>query len=373
MKHPESANPNQSPAVPKKRFHTGWFFAFFIPLLIVTAALFLFSKFLYGLEYYSPTVELEKYVQLISEQKYAEAIEFAGFKTDSAKGVKEYTAFLKEYYGDSVKEHVFIERKLQRTANDVFYDVSINNKPAMKFKLTKTGVKRLYYFDTWKLSFAGELPSKTLVIHTVPGVVLTVNGTRIGEDRLLAKPGYSMDYYKDVKDSKYQKLDVKTYQISGLLGIASLEAATETGEKCELTLLAEDKKDIQTYLVKKPVPASELEAVKARTLAITEKYAEFVAKDAGFSQLTPYLYKNTEFYDNLKGFYNGWFTGHQSYGFENIKYRDIQAYDSTHYKVGIEFDYFVYKSDKRYDYHISYNAYLLKVGEKWLLANLSIQ
>lgn len=355
----------------KKRFHTGWFLAFAIPLLIVAAILFAFSKFLYGVEYYSPTVELEEYVQTIKAKDYSKAMDILGIKTAPFNGMAEYTAYFDKYYGDKIDKYVFIERKLQETDKEVFYDVSINNKVSQKFKLTKTGVKRMYLFDSWKLSLVEDLPMSKVVIHTVPGATLTVNGNAVGDDYLLPDPAYTLSYYKSIKDDS-KNLPVESYQVSGLIAVSSIEAVSAAGEKCDVTLLGE-KDGVMTYLVKTPIPASQTDILKAAGLEITKKYSEFIAKDITFSQLQPYLYKNTLFYDNLREFYNGWFTGHDSYGFENIKYFGLEWFDETHCKVGIEMNYYVYKAEKRFDYPIKYNVFLLKVGNKWLLADLSIQ
>ncbi|MHB8963952.1 MAG: hypothetical protein ACYC5K_12460, partial [Saccharofermentanales bacterium] len=63
---------------PKRRFHTGWLLAFIIPLLLVAGILYVISKLLYGVEYYSPTVKLEEYVEAISTKDYTKAMEILG-------------------------------------------------------------------------------------------------------------------------------------------------------------------------------------------------------------------------------------------------------------------------------------------------------
>ncbi len=358
------------PGRPKRRFHAGWFFAFIIPLLLVAGILFVFSKFLYGVEYYSPTVELEKYVDAINTKDYPKAMEMLGIEPTSINGMEEYTSFFEKYYGAKIDKYVFVERKLQETDKDVFYDVRIN-KTSNKFRLTKTGVKRMYWFDTWKLSMVDEFPESAVVIHTIPGITLTVNGKPVGSEYRLPESAYTLDYYKTIKDDK-KNLTMESYQVSGLIAVSSVEAVNAEGGKCEVTLL-DDKDGVASYLVSAPIPASQEAELKASALEITKKYSLFIAKDITFSQLMPYLYQNTLFYDNLREFYNGWFTGHDSYGFEKTDYFGLEWFDDTHCKVGIEMNFYVFKGEKRFDYPIKYNVFLLKVGNKWLLADLSIQ
>ena len=359
------------PRHPKRRFHTGWLLAFVIPLLLVAGILFVISKLLYGVEYYSPTVELEKYVEAIRTKDYPRAMEMLGVGETPFNGSEEYAAFFEEYYGGKVEKYVFVERKLQETDKDVFYDVRINKTASDKFRLTKTGVKRLYVFDAWELSLVGELPTRSVVIHAIPGVKLTLNGVPVGIEYRLPEPGYTLDFYKTIKDDS-RELAVESYRIDGLIAVSSLKARNDYGEECAVTLL-EDKDGVSSYLVNAPIPAAQAEELKAAALEITKKYSLFIAKDITFSQLTPYLYKNTLFYDNLREFYNGWFTGHDSNGFEKVDYFGMEWFDDTHCRIGIEMNFYVYKGEKRFDYPIKYNVFLLKVGNKWLLADLSIQ
>ncbi len=369
MKHRLVRDPAGAPA--KRRFRTGWFLAFAIPLLIVAGILFAFSKFLYGIEYYSPSVELEKYVKAVGDRDYAAALEMLGISGTSFNGPDEYAAFFKTYYGSTVKTYVYVERKLQRTERDVFFDLSINKKPAQKFRLTKTGAKRLFLFDTWKISTADPFPAQSVTIRSVPGVTVTLNGQPVGDEYLLDDPGFTLDPYKNVKDEK-STIAVRAWRVDGVIAVTSVTAADADGTPCEVEL-TDDAVGAPVYMAHAPIPDSRADALKAAALEITKTYSEFIAKDVSFSKLSPYLYKNSLFYDNLLEFYNGWFTGHESYGFENIRYFGLERYDDSHYRVGIAMDYYVYKKDKRYDYDIKYNLYLLKSGEKWLLADLSIQ
>ena len=360
-------------ALRRTRIHAGWILAVGIPLIIVLAGLFVFSKFLYGVEYYSPSVQLEKYVSLVSAGDYAGAMDFIGLKTTPFNRVEEYTAYFKDYYGGPVESSVFTERKLHRTEQSRFYDVQINKKAAQKFELTKTGEKRLFIFDSWKVKLVTAIPTKSVLIHTPPGVRILLNGTEVSDQYKLAESTYSPNYYKNVKDDN-TKIKTQTYRIDGLVAISSVEAKTASGEKCEVSLLETETKTagVPTYLAVLPIPADQVAGIKAITETITKKYAEFVAKDMSFEDFAPYLYKNTKLYTDLKEFYNGWFTGHQTYGFENVEFFGLQYFDDTHYAVGIKFKYFVTKSGQRYEYDVKYTVYLLKVGKLWLLADMSI-
>ena len=361
-----------SHAPKRRRFRTGWLIAFVLPLLVVAGLLFVFSKFLYGVEYYSPVVDLEGFVETVKAKDYAKVMELCGLETDRFNRTDEYAAFFNEFYGEKIDHYVFVERKLQETDQDVFYDVRINKKTVQKFRLTKTGEKRLYWFDTWKLSLVDELPRKSLVIHTAPGVTLKVNGQPLGEEEAADDLTYAIDVFDGVKEDALKDIAFRTYRVDGLLHVTSVEAVADTGEACTLELL-EDKDGVERYVVHRPIPDDLVGELQEITLTATKKYSEFVSKHITFSGLVPYLYRNTALYDNLREFYNGWFTGHDSYGFENTSYFGMEWFDETHCRVGIEMNFYVYKEGKRFDYPIKYNVYLLKVGGKWLLADLSIE
>jgi hypothetical protein len=361
-------------AVKKRRFPIGWMLALLIPLIIVSSGLYAFSKLLYGFEFYSPVVELEKYVGMISEKDYAGAMAFIGLETSPFNRLEEYTAYFEKYYGETVETSVFTERKLRRTEDSRFYDLQINKKPVQEFKLTKAGETKLYFFNSWTVKFTGTIPTESVVIHTPPGVRITVNGTEVTADYKSEGSTFAVTSYERVKDDN-KNIVSETYQVDGLIALSSVEAVTLAGEACEVTQLTDTDTtdDITSYLVTCPIPADQVEERKATAETIMKKYAEYIAKERSFGDLASVLYQNTGFYDEMKEFYNGWFTGHESFGYENLEFFGMESFDDTHCVVGVKFNYYVIKSGKRFDYDVKYYTYLLKVGDKWLLADISIK
>ena len=152
MKHVSDEPIPEAGRLPKRRRHIGWVFAIVIPLVIVGAGLYTLSKFLYGFEYYSPTVPLENYMEMVRAKDYDAAMDFIGLKAESFNTMEAYELFFQNYYGDMTgKKYVFTERKLHRTEQSNFYDLQISKAVTQKFKLTRTGEKRLILFDTWKV------------------------------------------------------------------------------------------------------------------------------------------------------------------------------------------------------------------------------
>ncbi len=363
MKNPENKKS-------KKRIHGGWIAAILIPILIVSSLLFVFSKYLYGVEYYSPTVTLEKYIDYIRTSQYEKAMQMVGLKASNFNGTKEYGTYFKQLYGANISDMAFTERKLKRTNNSLFYDVRINNKITQNFKLTKTDVKKMYIFDTWNIELLSPLTFKTVIIRTLPGIDFTINGKSVGKEYILPVADYSIDNYKNVKDSN-KNITVKTLKIPEIAVVSSIEALTSSGAKCKVDLLSDKNQEI-TYSVKMPISESFSTEIKSAAEKITKKYTEYVQKETSFSKLSPMIYKNTKIYDDLRTFYNGWATPHDSQGFGEVKFFDLQYFDDNHTTVGVEFNYFVFKFGKRFDYTVNYHVYMLKVNGIWMLADLSI-
>ena len=356
----------------RSRFSFGWFFAISIPLVIVIASLYLFSKLLYGFEYYSPAVTVEDYFELIRNDQYEQAMDMVGIEGDQLNDRSRMIAYFKDLYGDKIESVAYAERKLQRTEDKVYIDAYINGKTTQKFVLTKTGEKRMRFFDTWTLALVDDIPKTSVTIHIPVGISLKVNGIDIGESHRVEPAGYVIDKYKNLKDDN-KFIETRTYKVGDLMKGFEIEAVSDDGEACELVAQDEDEDGGAVYIVKRSIPESQLQEMKAVAENITKRYSEFVANDIKFHNFAPYVYQNSKLYDDLKEFYNAWFTPHDDYGFEEVSFFDIEAYDDTHYTLGVEFVYYVHRFNKRFDYPVRYHVYLLKVGDKWMLAELSIE
>ena len=278
----------------------------------------------------------------------------------------------KDLYGDTIDSVAYAERKLQRTERNVYIDAYINGKTTQKFVLTSTGEKRMRFFDTWTLAIVDEIPETSVTIHTPSGISLKVNGELLDDTYRVEPPGYVIDKYMNLKDDN-KNIKTRTYKVDGLIKGFEVEAISDDGERCELILQEEDDETGSVYLVKRNIPAAELQQMKDIAENITKRYSEFVANDIKFHNFAPYVYKQSKLYDDLAEFYNAWFTPHDDYGFEEVSFFDIEAYDDTHYTLGVEFVYYVHRFNKRFDYPVRYHVYLLKTGDKWLLAELSIE
>jgi hypothetical protein len=354
-----------------KRPPFGYLFAIGIPLVLVFTLLLVFSRFLYGLEYYSPTVRVEEYFDLIRTGQYEQAMETLHIEEDALNRSGQYVEYFKSIYGEEIRTVSYAERKLQRTEENVYIDAYINGKTTQKFVLTKTGQKKLNFFDIWDIALAEPIPRISVTVHIPTGVRFYVNEVLVDEAYQTDQQVYVIDKYKNVKDDR-ATVETRSYRIHDLLEGFTLSAETSSGEICEIVLMEEEDAE-KTYVVKRPIPETELPTMKKIAETITKKYSEFVANDIKFYQFTPYLYKNSKLYDDLREFYNAWFTPHDAYGFEEVSFFDIEAYDDTHYTLGVEFIYYVHRFNKRFDYHVRYHVYLLKVDDQWLLAELSIE
>lgn len=349
----------------------GWIPAICIPLILVTAALYVFSKLLYGFEYYSPVVTVEGYYELIKSGDYNVAMDMLGIEGDELNDRSRIIDYFKDLYGDKIESVAYAERKLQRTENNVYFDAYVNGKITQKFVLTKTGEKRMRYFDTWTISLIDQIPKTSLTVHAPIGVYIKVNGRDIDETYLTEEPLYVIDKYKNVKDNN-KIIETSTYVVKDLIKGYDIEVLSEDNELCELILLEENEAGT-VYRVKRNIPAEEIRTMKDIAETITKGYAEFVSNDSKFYNFAPYVYKESKLYDDLKEFYNGWFTKHEDHGFEEVSFFDMEAYDDTHYTLGVEFIFYVHKSGVRHDYPMKYHVYLLKTEDKWLLAELKIE
>lgn len=123
------------------------------------------------------------------------------------------------------------------------------------------------------------------------------------------------------------------------------------------------------------LPASEELQQQLAPLAeeVSRLYARFITQDATFTQLAAHLIRGSTFYTSLTQFYNGWYTNHDSYQFENLELSDFQLYSPDHLSCRIKFDYTVHRGSRQYDFPSAYILYFQHTGDGWKLANLVIQ
>ena len=103
-------------------------------------------------------------------------------------------------------------------------------------------------------------------------------------------------------------------------------------------------------------------------------YAMMISEDASFSDLRPYLYRQSETYDALASFNNQYFSTHDSVRFDNVQVTDLIVFgDGEGFMGTISFDYIVtIEGQTSRTYSSTYQMTWLDVDGEYLCSNLVI-
>lgn len=340
-------------------------FGFILPLIAVSIFFTGLYGYLYGYENYNSEVFLNQYLELIKTDNYKEIMEYNGIKTDKFNTEKEFSMYISKEYGEKHDSTIIMKESSLSTGNEEFYRVQFNGKAIKQFKLIKTGEKKLRYFSEWRVEKPEtNVYTESAKIFAPVGVDVYVNEVLLDEENLSSEEEI-FPHYKGIKDKNHKHPKLICYEVDELMAVSSVYAKRKDGKLCDIAL------DDNVYKVTSGVPANDLDELSQLAEDFAKQYAAFIAMDAKFSDLKKSIYQDTEFYDTLKEFYNGWYPEHDSYGYENVKSENMMWYDENHASIQVKFNHFVmHPKYKRRDYPVAYEIYFVKVDGKWLVAEL---
>lgn len=342
-------------------------FGVIIPSILVFIYFILLYSYLYGFQNYNPEVYLDEYIQLLQDNNYNEIIKINEYKETYFNGDKEFIQYLNNKYGNVKDKVKIIKNSKMSTDNKIVYDVQFGKGNINNITLLKTDRKKLLYFDTWKV----DKPEKNLKykkdikIFCYKDIEVKLNNKLVTDD--YKESCKKIELFNNVLDNNFNKPELICYNISDILDITSISAKMPTGEECEVI----DNKD-GTYIVKSVMNNDIKKDIESLTIEVGKKYAAYIAEDYTFRDLKKYLYKDTQFYNTLLEFYNGWFPLHNSFKYENVIVEDMEWYSNICCSSNIKFDYVItYKNNRVRKYDISYKIYFTKINDKWLVSNIT--
>ena len=340
-------------------------FGLVLPLILVTTYFIGLYIYLYGIENYSSEVYLNKYIELVKSDNYEDIMKYNGIEEDKFNTKKEFAMYINKEYGVNHDKAIIVKNSALSSENDDFYRVQFNGKLIKEFKVSKTEEKKFNYFNTWLVNSPEQnLYSESIKIYAPLGIDVFLNEVLL-TDEYISNEEEKYSYYSGIKDLDYNHPKLYCYEVKDLMAISSVQAKRKDGELCNITF------NEGVYKVTANIPPEDLKELKPLAEEFAKKYAAFIAEDCKFSELSDYIYKNTQIYDTLKEFYNGWFPTHSAFGYENIEFNNMLWYDENHSSVQVKFNYYIiYGNNKRRDYPVAYEIYFAKIDGKWLVTNV---
>ena len=347
----------------KRKFYI--IFGLILPLILVSTYFTGLYFYLYGIENYNSEVYLNNYIELIKSNNYEEIMNYNGIKEDKFNTQKEFAMYIDREYGVNHDKTIIVKDSSLSTENDDYYKVQFNGDIIKQFKVSKTEEKKLFYFNTWQVDKPEQnIYTEYVKVYVPVGIDLFINDVLLTDEHLTnEQEKYS--HYSGIKDLDYNHPKLVCYEVDNLMGISSMQAKRKDGGVCDIIQKGND------YKVVVDISPAELEELKPLAEEFAKKYSAFIAEDCKFSELSSYLYKNTEFYDTIKEFYNGWFPEHNQFGYENLMFDKMLWYDENHASIQIKFNYYIiYGNNKKRDYPVAYEIYFAKIDGKWLVTNV---
>lgn len=342
-------------------------FGFVIPLLIVSVYFFGLYQYLYGIENYNSEVYLKQYIELIQNKNYEAIAKYINFEETKFNYQEQLVEYIKREYGEELS-NIRIMKDTKLSNKDIeYYKVKFGNK-IKEFKLCKTGEKKMYYFDTWYVDIPeSNIYTESVKVYSPIGIDIYINGDLV-TDEYVNNEEETLKYYSGIKDENIKEPKIICYEVKNLLALTEVQAKHKNGDLC---VLERDETSHNVYTVDATIPSDEIEPIKSLAMDVAKKYAAYIAEDCKLSDLSDYIYKNTEFYDTVREFYNGWFPEHDSFNYENEQFEKIKWYDENHCSVQVKFTYYItYKGGKRRDYPVAYELYFVKKDGNWMVSNI---
>lgn len=180
------------------------------------------------------------------------------------------------------------------------------------------------------------------------------------EDKLLSyenKTLYTpLDRYDLVKEeNRYPRLEC--YECRNYVEIPNIKVLNN-GEICDLDT------NSRSVIASRRLDDKGLEELRGVLLETAKLYARYITNDARYSELSEYLYKNTELYKELGKFFNDWY-GHSGYEFRNVKTSNIRQVADNAFYGDVLFDYIQKKGKKEFKFSSNYQIYFIKVDDQW--------
>ena len=307
--------------------------------LAVIACLFILSNFLVHFQQNNPTTYARNFKDAIVKKDYEFILKNSG-NSDGLTAGELGDYFEKEFVGE-IKD-ITLNEVYSKSNNR--YKLTAGEK-SIEFEVINTGNKLKYNLNEYKYSLSFAYVDAVKVV-AADGTVIFVDGKKFNPVEIGVIPNFAFEVLKDKKlipQKKEYLIDKRLTKpvITDKNGNSPVETAKNRYELFSC-------------------PAEEEKAKYEKTgLDFVKIYAMFITNNAAFVNIEPMLYKNTDFYDGLKQFYNGWYNEHEGFGFSNIEFSNIDKLGENAFTIDIKFTHTVTRYGKKYVYECNYRVAFL--------------
>lgn len=344
---------------PKKRIFWICFLIYAVVLCIAGGAVLVWlNSTLTAYEATTPGAALEQYATWVREKNYQAIFEHAEFETDIINTKEEHIKYLSRVYAYDNQQITFRER-VSLKEDEKLYSVYFNDVRVGIVSLTS---RTLDGNVRWQVK-PQLVFQKDYTLVCDGNARLTVNGNDI------ALLGFTPE---EIQSTVFAGLKDPTlypalyrYTLSGLLNEPEVSALSLNGTPCTVS------KDDHNILVTHTYTAKEIEEQKALAQKAATTYAKFVAKDATKNQIQALIYKESDLYQAIRDFYNGWFSTHEDYEFRDMEIKNYCNYTDIDFTCEVKFQPVYIRKGKEFNGEIAhYRITALKINDEWKIISM---
>jgi|GEM_PF-4569306 len=348
----------------KKRSFFKWGLLGFgaLNIVIIIAAFSFLWGYLEEYEASRPRTAVEEYLVLLQQKDYPAAFSKASFEKNEFLDEGVMTRHIERTLGEDLSHAIVTEVAGYENTDERKCDIVVDRKK-LRVHLKNSGRKSRHNFPVWEMSLESP-PSQKLTVTAPAQAKIMMNGKELPE-RFRKPETTPVASFSTLKNPA---LAPRTafYEVNGLFEQPEI-TATLDGVPAQVTT------DGTTVTVSATPPENTLNSYQKLAEDAAKVYAAFITKDNSFTGYKKYLHTETTYYDEVKGFYNGWYSDHEKNGYENIKHGKTESYGESAFTAEISFDYFIMRNGKKSVFPSSYVLSFLKKDGKMLLVNLEVK
>ncbi len=333
-----------------------------VQVVVICCGLIYLWQALRSYESSMPVHAAEYALELFENRRFEAIRDKSGFAPTAHVSEEDFDAYL----GQKLDAAGELELKKYRSGEqEAIYLVKAGEDTLAKVVLEKKQESDAFGNTGWKIAklqdvFAMQQPC---VVLAPEFAVLSANGEPVSEDfRTLQQT----QYYAGLPEGMETPIQA-CYTLEGFLTAPELTAQAPGVQECVIR----ETEQPNVYEVKALL--SEEQAAEVQELAVeaAKVYARFISEDASFKQVAKYLVRESDFYNSLKTFYNGWYADHTSYEFENMQTEEFTAYSPDHISCKVSFTY-VINSGGRHEYPSAYEIFMVRTEDGWRVASMDV-
>lgn len=301
-------------------------------------------------------------LELFQNQQFNTIREKSGFEPTAYASNEDFDAYLQKRLEEAGKLEL---KKYRAGAQEAIYLVNSGEQTLAKAVLEKKQESDSFGNAGWRLARLEDVYAmhEPIVVLAPEFAKLTVNGNAV-EDTL--RTLQQTQYYAGLPEALPTPIQA-CYTLEGFLADPQIAAQAPDAQEC----IVQKTEQPNVYEVKALLAKEQVPDVHELAVDAAKAYARYISKDASFQQVAKYLVRGSDFYNSLKTFYNGWYTDHTSYAFENLEAKDFTAYSADHISCKVTFTY-VIQGIERHEYPTAYEIFTVRTEDGWRVASINV-